>query len=188
MKAEELIAFEKDIAHEWESGHIKAPVHLVGGNEEHLISIFKDVKPEDYVYSSHRSHYHALLKGVPLELVKSEIMKGNSICLNFPDYHFYSSGIVAGSLPHAVGTALAGHKTWAFCGDMAAQSGIFSECTRFADKMNLPITFVVENNGYSVKTPTSAVWTPLKINSCRVITYFYNNKYPHQGTGVHVEF
>jgi pyruvate dehydrogenase E1 component alpha subunit len=185
---DDLIEFEEDIAREWEAGHIKAPVHLVGGNEDHLIDIFKDIKPEDWVFSTHRSHYHALLKGVPQDDVKKAIMDGNSISLRFPKYNFYTSAIVGGNLPLAVGTALSGHRTWAFTGDMGACTGIFSECLRFSERRDLPITFVIEHNGMSVCTPTEEVWAPIENHSNKVILYRYKNRWPHQGTGIYVSF
>lgn len=187
MVKEELIEFEIWVAQQFNDGKIRAPVHLVGGNEDILIDIFKNIKPEDWVFSTHRSHYHALLKGIPVEKVKKEILAGHSICLNFPEYHFRSSAIVGGNLPQAVGVALTGQKVWAFCGDMASQTGIFSECTRFSQKQNLPITFVVEDNGISVQTPTSECWPPLDSKE-KVWHYHYKNTWPHQGTGVNVIF
>ena len=82
---------------------------------------------------------------------------------------------------------MAGYKTWVFTGDMGGQTGMFSECVRFAGRFNLPIRFVIEDNGVSVKTPTLAVWPVQKLPD-NVIRYHYKNKYPHQGTGVKVEF
>jgi TPP-dependent pyruvate/acetoin dehydrogenase alpha subunit len=188
MNPNELMAFEEDIANEFNKGNIKAPVHLVGGNELQLIDIFKDILPSDYVYSTHRSHYHALLKGIPPELVKKEIMAGHSICLQFPEYNFRTSAIVAGSIPQAVGAALTGKVTWCFLGDMAANTGIFFESVRFSEKMKLPIIFIIEDNGKSVCTPTSDVWPITSLHSSKIRRYEYDNKYPHQGTGKRVEF
>jgi pyruvate dehydrogenase E1 component alpha subunit len=190
MKAEELIRFEEDIAHEWESGHIHAPVHLQGGNEKQLINIFKDIFPDDWVFSTHRSHYHALLKGVPKDEVKKEILDGHSISLNFPRYHFYTSAIVGGNLPIATGVALAGHRVWCFCGDMASNTGIFWDCLRFSQLHRLPITFVIEDNGYSVQTPTQEVCLPIpdSLFGDKVIRYQYKNMWPHQGNGTVVSF
>ena len=185
---EELIAFEEDIAREWETGHIRAPVHLVGGNEDQLIAIFKDIKPDDWLFSTHRSHLHALLKGVPRGDVKREIMAGRSISLCFPEHRFYTSAIVGGNLPIACGVAMDGKRVWCFTGDMASQTGIFSECVRYANHNDLPITFVVEDNGLSVKTPTLAVWPVVKNFGAKVIRYHYKSKYSHQGTGVNVVF
>ena len=60
-----LIDFETEIKEIYEDGKITAPVHLSGGNEDQLIEIFKDVDKDDWVFSSWRNHYHALLHGVP---------------------------------------------------------------------------------------------------------------------------
>ena len=40
MTKKELIDFELDIKTIYESGKIKAPIHLSGGNEDELIKIF----------------------------------------------------------------------------------------------------------------------------------------------------
>jgi len=177
MNKADLIAFEEDIAHLFEQGKIKAPVHLHGGNEEDLIEIFKYIGEDDWVFSTHRSHYHALLKGIPSELVKKEILKGNSICLNFPRYNFYTSAIVGGIIPIALGVASADIKAWVFVGDMAIETGIAHECIKYAHSYSLPIKFVVEDNGFSVDTPTHDIWS-----------YSYTRKFPHQGVGSYVIF
>ena len=73
--------FESEIGDIFNAGRIKAPVHLSDGNEEELINVFKNVSSADWVLCSWRSHYQALLKGVPVEQVKSEIILGRSISL-----------------------------------------------------------------------------------------------------------
>lgn len=177
MTREELIAFEEAMGDLFLEGKIRAPVHLHGGNEDALIEIFKSIKSSDWVFSTHRAHYHALLKGVPREEVKSEILKGNSISLQFPEYNFYTSAIVGGIIPIALGVAMAGYTVWVFVGDMAAEAGIFHECVKYANGHKLPIHFVVEDNKFSVDTPTNKVWH-----------YSYKRKYPHQGVGKFVIF
>ena len=188
----ELIDFEKDIAAEFEAGHIQAPCHLHGGNEEALIGIFAGIQAGDWVFSTHRSHYHALLKGIPQEVVKRAIMAGNSISLQFPDYHFYTSAIVGGIVPIALGVAMTGQRCWVFVGDMAATTGIYSECLRYAEGHNLPIRFVVEDNGMSVDTPTQEAWgiarNPFSHAQCKNRFYRYERTFPHQGSGVYVVF
>ena len=81
-------------------------------------------------------------------------------------------------------------RVWVFVGDMAAKTGIFNECTKYACGHNLPIQFVVEDNGMSVDTETQKVWG-------KELPYFYNNKvrrykyertFPHQGSGKWVTF
>jgi len=199
LTAEDLRAFEESIAEAFNQGQIRAPVHLADGNEEALIAIFEDVQPADWVFCSWRSHYQCLLKGVPAEDVKREILAGRSISLCFPEYRVYSSAIVGGSIPIAVGTALGilrsgvEERVWCFVGDMTAEIGMANTAMKFAANMGLPLTFVVEDNGVSVMTPTREVWgqpetgraTDLPAN---VIRYSYKSRYPHAGAGIRVEF
>ena len=103
---ESLKNFESEIGNIFNAGKIKAPVHLSDGNEEGLINVFKNVSSADWVLCSWRSHYQALLKGVPAEQVKSEIISGRSISLCFPEYGVFSSAIVGGHISIAVGIAL----------------------------------------------------------------------------------
>ena len=189
MTADDLIAFETDIAALFEQGKIRAPVHLSKNNEAELIRIFKDIKPSDWVFSTHRSHYHALLKGIPADWLKAEILAGHSITINNREHKFFSSAIVGGILPIALGVAMAGETAWVFCGDMAAETGIFHECVKYAHGHNLPIRFIIEDNFHSVCTPTIEVWGELEFCTMdKRIRYEYRNGYPHQGSGKWVTF
>ena len=67
---EKLIKFEEDIKRIYETGKIKAPIHLSGNNEESLIKIFKKIKKKDWVFSTWRNHYHALLHGISPDWLK----------------------------------------------------------------------------------------------------------------------
>lgn len=193
MTEEELIAFEEEIKNIFLEGIIRAPVHLSGGNEEPLIEIFKQVRKGDWCFSTHRSHFHALLKGVPPEKVKAEILAGHSIHLNFKEYNFFTSAIVGGCLPIALGVAMAikmkgeGRHVWCLVGDMAAETGVFHECTKYAARNNLPITFVVEDNGLSTNTPTQDTWG-LGKGSPHIIRYKYERQFPHINVGEFVVF
>ena len=69
MDKKQLIEFEKLVAETFNDAKIRAPIHLHGGNEEQLIDIFKKIKKVDWVFSSWRSHYHCLLKGVRKEIL-----------------------------------------------------------------------------------------------------------------------
>ena len=106
LKPEDLISFEEKVAEKFNSGMIKAPVHLYHGNEHQMIDVFSQVNHDDWVLCSWRSHYQCLLKGVPQQEVMDEILKGRSISLCFPEYRILSSAIVTGVLPIAVGIAL----------------------------------------------------------------------------------
>ena len=201
---EDLINFEQEISDLYCDAKIKAPVHLSDGNEEQLIEVFKQIDKEDWVFSTWRSHYHALLHGIDPKWVKKEIVDGNSITLNNSQHRFFASAIVGGILPIAVGTALAlkmkksKKKVWAFVGDMTAETGGFHETVKYSQNHNLPITFIIEDNGYSVGTPTKKTWgkkettiqnLPLKKIEDKVYKYEYiKGKWPHVGAGKWVTF
>ena len=91
---EDLIKFEEEIAELFNKAKIKAPIHLYYGNEDFIVEFFRKVRKQDWVFCSWRSHYQCLLKGVPENEVFSEIIKGHSISLCFPEHKIFSSAIV----------------------------------------------------------------------------------------------
>ena len=198
LTKEQLIDFETDIANCFNNAMIKAPIHLYDGNEEQMIDIFKCVEPEDWVFCSWRSHYQCLLKGVPQEQLKQDILAGKSITLCYPEYNIYSSAIVTGNIPIATGTALdikrkgGTNHVWCFVGDMTSETGTFFENWKYAVNHNLPITYVIENNGKSVCTETNKVWNTNELyfakETRKIIYYEYQTKYPHAGAGQRIQF
>lgn len=194
MTAEELIAFEDEMVAAFERGKIKAPLHLAKGNENQLIEIFKNVHRDDWVCGTWRSHYHCLLKGVPREELKAAILDGRSIGLCFPEQRVICSAIVGGIMPIAMGIAWAikrsggNNRVWCFIGDMAERSGVAQECFEYATGHNLPIKWVVEDNGLSVSTDTKDVWGREPINRSQLIAYDYKIGVPHVGVGKWVAF
>ena len=199
MKKEDLIKFENEIAELFNSGKIRSPIHLYHGNEEPLIKIFKKIKKRDWIFCSWRSHYQCLLKGVPLNKIKKQIMEGKSISLCFPNYKIYSSAIVGGVLPIAVGMAISlkrrklKDKVYCFMGDMTSETGMAHESIKYSRNKKLPIHFIVEDNGKSVCTNTRKTWSQKKLTyekiSDKYVTYYkYKLKYPHAGAGKRVQF
>ncbi len=192
--AQELIDFENKIIEHWESAKIRGPVHLSNGNEESLIEIFKSINTTDWVFSTWRSHYHALLKGISPDWLEEEILQGKSITICNIEERFYSSAIVGGCLSIALGVAKAiketgsDDKVWCFVGDMSFESGIFYETHKYARNFGLPLYFVVEDNGVSTRTPTDATWNVKRTIPNDVVHYQYKSKYPHYGTGKWVVF
>ena len=199
MKEKDLIHFEDNIAKLFNEAKIKAPIHLYSGNEKFLIRFFKKIKKNDWVFCSWRSHYQCLLKGVPPKKIREEIINGKSISLCFLNYKIYSSAIVGGSLPIALGLALSlkrkksKNKVYCFMGDMTSETGIAHECIKYSRNKNLPIHFIVEDNRKSVCTDTRKAWSKNKLTyenvSDKFVTYYkYKLKYPHAGAGQRVEF
>lgn len=187
LTKKELIDFEAEIAKLYFEKKIHGPIHLSYDNEDALINIFKDVKEHDWAFSTHRSHYHALLKGIPKDWLRNEILAGHSITINNPEYKFYASAIMGDIVPIATGVAMGlklkniQEHVWCFVGDMCAEMGVFDESVKYAERNDFPITFVVEDNGLSVVTPTQEVWG-LHPRRSKVVRYQYRNtRYPHAG-------
>ena len=190
---EQLIAFEEDIAHCFNTKQIRAPVHLYHGNEEKMIDIFKWIQKDDWVCCTWRNHYQCLLKGVPPEELKRRILNGKSMVMCIPEHRIICSSIVGGIPSIATGIAWGEkhkgtkNKVWCFVGDMSAKTGAFHEAYEYAKGHCLPITWVIEDNGLSVETPTDVAWGTYP--STHLMRYKYKNtKYPHAGAGVRVQF
>ena len=196
MVKDQLIAFEKKVAEAFEQKLVKGPVHLSGGNESQLIEIFKEIHPEDWLVTFYRNHYHALLHGVPEDKLFKAICDGHSMTLQFPEHRFFSTAIVGGQLSIAVGIAAAlkrkdcKRKVWCFLGDMAATIGAFHEAHAYTISNELPIKFVVEDNGLSCNSDTDDCWgrwAPT-IDSVWCRGYVYQRQYPHVGIDKWVQF
>src|SRR3989338_2362090 len=192
---EYLESFEREIADIFATGVIRAPVHLRAGREDQLIEIFKEenIGPEDYVFGYWDTHELALLKGVGREAVKQAILDGKSISLCFPEHKVLCSGIAGSLMGTAVGTAWAlknqnkKGRAFIFCGDMSAETGIFHEAVKYAVHFDLPVKFIVCDNGVSVMTNTREVWgcaepwfKGTKFES-KIVYFKYANGYPHSG-------
>ncbi|MFA5153140.1 MAG: thiamine pyrophosphate-dependent enzyme [Clostridia bacterium] len=191
MTREELIAFESRIAAKYDDGEYPYLTHLCGGNEDQLIEIFKDIKPGDYVFSTHRNHYHALLHGVPPDVLEAKILAGKSMFVFDRARNFFSSSIVAATPAIAAGVAWALKRkgsdkhAWCFVGDGAEDEGHFYEAVRYVDGWNLPCEFIVEDNDRNVsasKYERRGHAFGLSWPNC-VRRYQYQPTYPHSGTG-----
>ena len=185
---EELIAFEDHIGDLYMDNQLPFLFHLSGGNEDQLIEIFKDIKEGDYVISSHRNHYHALLHGVPPEVVEDRIKNGRSMFIYDRERNFFVSAIIGGTPAIAAGIAAAlkrkgsDQKVWCFVGDGTEDNGHLSEAVRYVEGFDLPCKFVIESNDRSCEASNADRWGNAgypKWASSRVIKYYYEPTYPH---------
>ena len=79
MKIKDLENFETKVKKIYENGKIKTPIHLSGNNERQLIRIFKKINKNDWIFSSWRNHYHALLHGINEKWLLKQIVSGKSM-------------------------------------------------------------------------------------------------------------
>lgn len=189
---EELIRFESHVAQLWEDGELPFLIHLSSGNEDQLIQIFYDLhKRGDWVFSSHRNHYHALLAGVPANKVLDAIKSGNSMFVFDSANNFYSSAILAGTACIAAGVAYSlkesgsTSKVLCFLGDGAEEEGHFYEAVMMVESHELPCTFIIEDNNRSVDT-TLKERSPreFRLSWPRCVRrYSYASGFPHAGNG-----
>lgn len=157
--------FEEKVADLVVAKEIKTPCHLYIGQEAIAVGVCRNLKKDDFIFGTHRSHGHYLAKGGDIKALMAEIYcrktgcshgRGGSMHIASPDIGILgTTPIVAGSIPLAVGTALASHirqdskVTVAFFGDGATEEGTFHEAMNFAALKKLPLVFVCENNFFS---------------------------------------
>ena len=183
----ELIEFENRIVQKYKENKLPFLFHLCGGNEEQLIKIFNQINDGDYVFVTHRNHYHAYLHGIDPNIVLDRISNGRSMFLYDRKKNFFSSAIVGGIPELAAGVALAlkykssDKKVWCFIGDGAEDTGHFYTAVRYVESNNLPCQFIIEDNDISIEASKEDRWgSDFLFNwpNC-VKRYKYTLKYPH---------
>lgn len=190
---ESLIAFEARVKDAWEAGELPSLVHLCGGNEGQLLDIFSDIRPQDWVFTNHRAHYHCLLKGMDEETLMQHIREDRSMFVFSREHRIYQSAILAGCCAIATGVAQAikdsgeDSRVVCFLGDGASDNGHFYEALMYATGHDLPIRFVLENNDRQVDTDIVTRRGPkigrFQVSSPLLHEYYYTPKWPHAGSG-----
>ncbi len=151
---------------------IHGELHTGIGQEAISAGLLGHLKNSDALVSTHRNHYHALIKGVnPYKLMSEIFEKKTGICQGFGGHmhpfslkqNFSATGIVGQSLPVALGYAYAfkmrkeDSLAIGVIGDGAANHGTFHETLNIAGAWKLPLLVLVENNGYGISVPISKV-------------------------------
>lgn len=197
--AKQLIEFENRIKTAFEAGELPFLLHLSGGNELELTSLFETIQPGDWIFSTHRNHYHYLLAGGDETRLENLIRAGRSMFVFERSLNFFSSSIVAGTACIAAGVAqsikMSGGTNHVYCflGDGGEDEGHFYEAVRWVTANALPCQFIIEDNNRSVTSTKAQRRGPedqdFKWPAC-VSRYSYVPTYPHAGTGCkqHVKF
>ena len=171
--------FEEKVTELKLMGDIKGPVHTCIGQEAVSTGVCLALSKEDYIIGNHRSHGYMIAKGADVRYIMAEIFgkstginggKGGSMHINDKSVGgMGSTGIVGSGLPVACGIAFAdkfkndGRITCVFFGDGAANEGTFYECMNLASKWELPLLFILENNGVAVTTLLDTVSSPINL-------------------------
>lgn len=141
---------------------IGGPVHLGVGQEAVAVGVAAELRKTDRVFGAHRSHSHVLSMGSSLHRLFAEVlgkdtglsrgMGGSMHLWDEPNGFYGSVPIVSGTVPLAVGAALAakmqggGDVGVSYLGDGAVEEGVVHESLNLARMLQAPAIFVVENN------------------------------------------
>lgn len=163
--------FEERVHREFAAGGIPGFVHLYAGEETAAVGVCQQLSDADYIGSTHRGHGHCIAKGCDVIGMMKEIYgregglcggKGGSMHIADLDKGMLgANGIVGGGAPLACGAALSaktlktGGVAVAFFGDGAFNQGTTLESMNFARVYDLPVLFVLEDNGYAESTSSS---------------------------------
>ncbi len=165
--------FEERVHTEFATGEIPGFVHLYAGEEASAVGICHHLSDRDTIASTHRGHGHCIAKGCDPKGMMGEIYgrrdglcggKGGSMHIaDLSKGMLGANGIVGGGPPLACGAGLTaktlktGGVAVAFAGDGASNQGTTAESMNLAKVWNLPVIFVVEDNGYA--EATSSKWS-----------------------------
>lgn len=151
-------SFEEVVAEARRAGTLSGLLHLSIGGEAVAVGVISQLETQDRIYSSHRAHGHFLAAGTDPDALMAELAgKESGLChgrggsMHLMDTRaVLATGIVGGSIPIAVGHALALPEdaiSVVFFGDGAVQTGVFSEALNIAALLKVRVLFVCENNG-----------------------------------------
>ena len=163
---------EERIIQLYPSDTIQSPVHLSIGQEAVAVGACHALTPSDLLFCSYRSHAFYLAKGGDLGAMFAELYgkatgcgrgKAGSMHLAAPEVGLMgASAVVASTVPHAVGAALAAKRlgkpqvVMAAFGDGATDQGVYHESLNYAALHRLPVLFLCEDNGLAVHSRPAA--------------------------------
>ena len=161
--------FEEEANRQTNLGNVMGALHMYCGEEAVAVGVCSNLRKDDYVLGTHRSHGHCLAKGADSRLMMAELFgKATGTCagkggsMHIADFSLNmlgANGIVGAGIAPATGAALAskmrGTDQVAVCffGDGAAARGTFHEGIGLGSLWKLPVVYVCENNQYQQWVP-----------------------------------
>lgn len=150
------------------TGKINGFLHLYTGQEAVAVGCVAAARPQDHIITAYRDHGLGLARGMTCEECMAELFgkvngcskgKGGSMHYFAAEKRFWGGhGIVGGQVPLGVGLAYAAkyrgldEVALVYMGDGAAHQGAVHEAMNLAGLYELPVIFVIENNGYAMGT------------------------------------
>jgi len=163
-----LRRFEERTSEMYTKAKIGGYCHLNLGEEATIVGLMAALTPHDYLFTNYREHGYILARGVPPGPIMAELFgkatgvskgRGGSMHLFDIEHHFMGGyAIVGGQLPLATGAAFAlkyqeqPGVVIAQMGDATTNIGAWHECLNLAALWQLPLIFLIVNNGYGMGT------------------------------------
>ncbi len=163
--------FEERVRKEFAAGNIGGFIHLYSGEEAVAVGTCANLRKDDYITSTHRGHGHVIAKGGKTDKMMAELYgkktgynKGKGGSMHIADVELGilgANGIVGAGITIANGAALSAvmrgtdQVCACFFSDGACNTTRFHEGINLASIWNLPVIFVIENNGYAESTPVT---------------------------------
>ena len=161
--------FEDKLASVYIQQKVRGFLHLYNGQEAILAGALHVMDLEkDRMITAYRNHVMPIGMGVDPKKVMAELYGkatgtsnglGGSMHIFSKEHRFHGGhGIVGGQIPLGAGMAFGdkyfnrGAVTLCFMGDGAVRQGSFHETLNLAMLWELPVVFIVENNGYAMGT------------------------------------
>jgi TPP-dependent pyruvate/acetoin dehydrogenase alpha subunit len=161
--------FEERVLALFDEGALNGTTHACIGQEADAVGLMEHLSAGDHLFSNHRCHGHFLAWSGDAFGLLAEIMgKPAGLCAGIGGSQhicapgFKSNGVQGGIVPAAAGIALAeqlrggGGLSVVFLGDGTLGEGLVYETLNLAALWQLPLLFVLEDNGWSQSTPRSA--------------------------------
>ncbi|MBS0191846.1 MAG: pyruvate dehydrogenase (acetyl-transferring) E1 component subunit alpha [Planctomycetes bacterium] len=172
--------FENRTAQAYQQAKIGGFCHLYTGQEATAVGTIAALNPDDPIVTAYRDHGHALARGMDPGACMAEMFgkatgcakgKGGSMHMfDKPNWLFGGHGIVGAQTPLGTGLAFAAKYelevmkrsvdggqakkkvSLAYLGDGALNQGALHEAMNLAGLYDIPVIYIVENNGYSMGT------------------------------------
>ena len=157
--------FESRVEELFSAGKLPGFVHTYLGQEAIAAGVCSQLRPDDYITSTHRGHGHALAKGMAPAALMAELYgradgacRGRGGSMHVADFSLGmlgANGVVGGGFGISAGAALSARYRGAdkvavcFFGDGGINKGTFHEALNFASLHRLGVVFVCENNQYA---------------------------------------
>lgn len=165
--------FEEEVFEFYKKGRMPGLAHLYIGEEAVAVGACCAIREDDFVGSTHRGHGHLIARGADTKRMMAEILgkvtgycrgKGGSMhILDMSLGILGANGIVGGGIPIATGAGYScllrktDQVVLCFFGDGASNEGTFHESINMAAAWNLPVVYIIENNGYGITVSVDRV-------------------------------